>query len=181
MILCTHCKRLWPQGTTWCGSCHQTLGKRICPEGHISPLYAECCSTCGSSKLTPATSALNLRVLTWLVIIGLVVLVVPVAIGFMNLGVKAAYVWFMNTLFERIVVLGLFSSIAGWMLGERARKAIGDLWLACFRILISSIVMITRLLMRIGRNGHLKHRHRKKEDQSSDNDHDHMEYGSGHH
>lgn len=149
LILCTSCKRLWPEGTTWCGNCRRTLGKRICPDGHVSPVYVNCCSTCGSAKLTPGTGSLNLRPISWLVSIALVVLLLPTALGLIGIGLRTAYVWFMNVVFERLLILALFSWVAGWILGERSRKTIGDLWLALFRLVVNIIQAFGRLVLRI--------------------------------
>gem|GEM_PF-6810935 len=151
LILCSNCKRLWPEGTTWCGNCRRTLGKRICPDGHISPVYSDCCSTCGSSKLTPAASALNLRPVTFLGVIGVAVILVPAALEIASLGIHSLYFWLLGVVLERLIVLGLFSWFAGLILGERARRAIGDLWLALARMAISILVAFGQYIVNLFR------------------------------
>ena len=148
MILCANCKRLWPEGTTWCGNCRHTLGKRICPDGHISPVYSDCCSTCGSSKLTPGAKSLNLRPVSFFVVVGVIVVLSPTVLDLAALGFRGVYVWFINVVLERLFVLGLFSWLAGLILGERARKVIRDLLFGLARLIIYSVGYVAKLFER---------------------------------
>ncbi len=112
----------------------------------MSPVSVNCCSSCGSPKLSPGTNAVNLRFVSWIVGAGMLVILIPVALGLAGIGAHALYAWFMNVVFERLLILALFSWMAGWILGERSRKTIGDLWLGLFRLIISGIATLARLL-----------------------------------
>lgn len=85
----------------------------------------------------------------------MVVMLAPFALSLLGTGLQAVYVWFINVVFERLIVLGLFSWIAGLILGERARKVISDLWHAVFRLLISGLLAIPRAFFR--RRFHYRH------------------------
>src|SRR6185369_9276748 len=75
MIFCPACRRLWPKGTAYCGSCGASLGKRFCPDGHENRLDVQACTTCGSRKLTRGSRGIQLRPLGWLLGLGIAWLV----------------------------------------------------------------------------------------------------------
>jgi hypothetical protein len=72
----------------------------------------------------------------------------PLALTLASTGLKAAYSWLMNVVLERLVVLALVSWLAGWILGERARKNISDLWHGVFRFLITALSVVPRRVFR---------------------------------
>jgi hypothetical protein len=139
LILCTSCKRLWPKGTDWCGNCQATLGKRYCLDGHESPLYANCCLTCGSPRLTPGVGCLKVR--PFFILLGMVAgcWVLPSAVVAFKHGFNSFYSFLLNEVLSRLIVWGLISWLVGLALGERTARAIGDLWLSLFRLFISAV------------------------------------------
>jgi uncharacterized membrane protein YfcA len=76
---------------------------------------------------------------------------VPLVLLVGKLGMTAAYAWFLNVAFERLLILGLFSLVAGWILGGRARQIIGDLWVALFRLILSVIGLTARFIKNLAR------------------------------
>lgn len=147
MIRCNSCGRLWPQSTIWCGHCRKTLGKRICPEGHESPVNAQCCSICGSNKLTPATTSRNLRPVSWLIAVGLAVLLLPCVLGVAGSALQVLWCWFINTLLPPILSLAMLSFLVSLFVGDRGRRAIGDFWTTLLRWCGALIVGLTRAIL----------------------------------
>lgn len=68
MILCLHCRRLWPNQAQICGLCRRSFGGRLCPHGHLSPALSRYCSTCGNKKLLQPAKYLKLGCLTQLLV-----------------------------------------------------------------------------------------------------------------
>jgi hypothetical protein len=66
----------------------------------------------------------------------------------MSSALDLAFIWFMNTAFERLLALGLISWVIGLVLGERARRMIADLWLAAFRLTLQAVGLLGRAMMR---------------------------------
>lgn len=128
MILCRPCKRLWPSGTSYCGTCGGSLGQRFCPEGHRNPLRASACTACGSRKLSRGVPSTNLRpfsfvalgVLAW----GILRFVLMPLGAVLALRVWEAAMAFMVPL----VTLAFWSFILSVFLNERGRAMIADFW-----------------------------------------------------
>lgn len=74
------------------------------------------------------------------------VMLLPGLIGSSTVLLWAVYLWLISKLLSWLIVLGLVSWLASWMFGERTAKAIGDTWLAVFRILLATIRAIGRLI-----------------------------------
>lgn len=148
MILCLRCKRLWPRGTRYCGSCRASLGARFCPHDHESPLAAKCCTACGSKRLTPGVPSLNLRPLSLLLAAGIIALAVPPLLGLIALGFRCAWCWLLNALLPPLVTLAFLSVFLGLALGEKARGVISDLWVAAFKSCLKVIGAAFGLVVR---------------------------------
>lgn len=152
MILCRKCRQLWSQGTTWCGTCRATLGHRRCPEGHVSPLDAECCVVCGSPVLTPGVPSLNLRPLTVCFVLALGVLAAPPLIlmagGAIQEGLRQAWIAAMNTVIPFLCMAGALSLMIAAFFGPRAASAMASVWLAFARFLVTGIGWLGRQLFR---------------------------------
>lgn len=148
MILCSKCKRVWPQETKWCGNCRATLGVRACSEGHESPLDAKVCTTCGSTKLSPGVTSVNLRVATWLLIGLILILVVPPAfqITWSTLGRVLSY--FLDRALTLIVGLAFLSFVFWPLLSEAWKRELADFWLRLFNLAIQLILLATRATAR---------------------------------
>ncbi len=146
MILCLGCGRVWPKGTRWCGNCRATLGRRLCPENHGSPIDAECCAECGSAKLSRGTRAVNLRPLSWLILLSGCLLAAPPLLGIAQRGVRVAERWFWGWLVDRIALLGLISLIIGSMFGENAKRLIREFWVSAFRVAADTVATIARVV-----------------------------------
>lgn len=149
MIRCDSCGRLWAQGTVWCGHCRKTLGRRLCQEGHESPVIAQCCSICGSTKLTPATTSRNLRPLTWLVVVGLTALLLPGFLGVAGSALQVLWCWLLNTLLPPILTVAMLSFLLSLFVGDRGRKAIRDFWITLLRSSAQLFVAVLQLGLRV--------------------------------
>lgn len=73
MIFCRSCKKLWPAGSLFCGSCKRSFDGRRCPKLHLSPASARVCVVCGSNELTQAARSMRLGCLSvafaWLIVL----------------------------------------------------------------------------------------------------------------
>lgn len=147
MIRCASCGKLWPQGTVWCGTCRKTLGKRLCPAGHESPIDANTCTMCGSSKLTPATGSQNLRPVTWLVTVIGCLAVYPCVSSFFGAALKTVWCWLLNAVLPILVTLAFFSFLLSLFVGDRGRKAISDLWILLARSFGQILAVLCQLVV----------------------------------
>ena len=144
MILCLKCKRLWPKGTVWCGHCRATLGKRLCEQGHESLLAASACTTCGSRKLTPSVSSINLRPLTALLLVGAGALVAPAILVVVKHLSAIVFGFVLAQLLPSMLILFLLSWIVTQMLGKKGGKLMGDLCASTLTLLIRAFVWLLR-------------------------------------
>ncbi len=152
MILCLRCKKVWANGSRTCGSCRSTLGKRFCDEGHESPLSADCCIVCGTAKLTPGVPCLNLRPFTYLVILAIGYVLLPILF---RLTVHyAAVIWEMclHAVLIPILETAIFSWIAARVLGPRAAQLVSDFWHGVFRLSLQGIEVLGRGLKSLWRS-----------------------------
>lgn len=154
MILCLGCKRLWRKGTAWCGTCRATLKCRICPDGHESPLYATCCKACGSTKLSRGVAAVSLRPIGW----GIVALIFWRATAWLvdtathvPVNLNGPYLYLVNIVLSRLIVLGLITWVCAWIFGERTAKTIAEFWFGLFRLLLQLIAALSRGLAKLFR------------------------------
>lgn len=149
MILCLKCKKVWPQGTRYCGVCRASLGVRLCPEGHESPLAARCCSTCGSPKLTPGVPCLNIRPLARLVLLLVALAFLPPVLRSALAFAGCAYCAFMRTVVPPLVTLAMLSGFLAAVLGEKARRAIWEIWMSAFRLLVRFLDLLLKATLRL--------------------------------
>lgn len=147
MILCLSCKRLWNSGTVWCGNCHATLGKRLCSEGHASPISATCCTTCGSSKLSKGCPCLPLRVASAIFMLLLLAAIAPSISHLFALLAVSLELVFVKILLQILSWL-IFSALAGAVLGEGARRFIWQSWSSAGRLLFQLLGAGVQLLVR---------------------------------
>lgn len=128
MILCRTCRRLWPKGSMYCGSCGGSLGKRLCPESHESPLSAMACTTCGSRKLTRGSPALSLRFASTILGLALgswtLTVFGPILVNYLWAQLQSA-LWFVLT---PLINLVFWSLILSLFVGDRGRQMISELW-----------------------------------------------------
>jgi hypothetical protein len=129
LILCKKCKRIWPGGTVWCGSCRATLGCRICPEGHKNELLSRCCTICGSAKLSKGVPSVNLRGFTWIAVLTVLVLTVPPAICYLADATESAFLSIANRAIPILMLAGVLSVMTSLIFGPKAAKEIGECWL----------------------------------------------------
>lgn len=129
MIQCRQCKGLWPSGTVWCGTCCATLGCRMCPDGHASPLGARCCVTCGSKKLSNGVAVIQLRVYTSILTVGMSLLVVVIVLPLLLSAGRAVLSWLMSVLLPYIWLSVLIALLGG----PKARRIVLRVWLFPFR------------------------------------------------
>lgn len=134
MILCKKCKRIWPAGTVWCGSCRATLGCRQCPDGHKNDLSSRCCTVCGSAKLSRGVQSLNLRGCSWIAVLAVLAVTIPPAICFLAGQAEAALRSLINTVVPILVMAGFISIMASLVFGQKAAKAICELWLKLVKL-----------------------------------------------
>lgn len=144
MILCRKCKRIWPNGTVWCGSCRATLGCRVCPEGHKNDLSSRCCTMCGSAKLSKGVPSMNLRGFTWIAVLAILALAVPPTLQFLSEAAESALLSFANRAIPMFVLAGVLSVMAGLIFGPKAARAIGECWLVVLKLpfQLTSAVML---------------------------------------
>lgn len=141
MILCLECKRLWPSGSNYCGICRATLGKRLCPEGHVNLLSAGCCTVCGDPRLTRGTHCLNLRFLTWIGITCLGWVVVRALFQMVTIGVSNLWVWTLNVILPPLVTIIFVSVLLTPFMGERGSKRLGEFWSALFKVAVGILAL----------------------------------------
>lgn len=151
MVLCLKCFRLWKAGTRTCGTCHSSLGCRYCPDAHANPLVADCCTECGSPNLTAGVPCLNLRFLTYALILLVGYLCLPLAKDALGHLTDRWYGWFLREVVSRIAELCLLSWIIAWAFGPRATRAVGDFWNAMFGLVLQGIYALARALTRLFR------------------------------
>ena len=149
MILCLSCKRLWPNGTTWCGHCRRTLGTRYCPEGHPSPISAAACTVCGSTKLTPATQAINFRFLTWVILALVGTYLTPGVLELVHLGCVRLWRAALTLLLPPLATFGIWSVVLAPVVGERGRRVISDAWIGLFNMAFRIMEIGLRLCLRL--------------------------------
>ena len=148
MILCLKCKRLWPRGTTWCGYCRATLGKRICDKGHESPLTASNCTGCGSRKLTPAVSSLNLRPLVWMVVAIVGWLGWPLVGLLMQSLLSILFSFILDQVVPVLLLLFLLSWAIGHIFGKKVSKLIHELWEEVLKLIFKGTKSLVKSLVK---------------------------------
>lgn len=151
MILCRKCRQLWPSGTRFCGSCLGSLGARYCPEDHQNPLPVRCCLTCGSKKLTQGVPSLNVRPLSWAIVLGFVLIGLPFLVSALATAFHGGVFWLLRTFLPPVVTLAVLSVFLGVVLGEKARTVIGKAWLLGFRLTAKTIELVFRILFKLVR------------------------------
>ena len=155
MIRCGGCGRFWPAGTVWCGRCRATLGVRLCEDGHPSARDARVCTTCGSKRLSKAVPSLNLRPVTSLATLGVLVLLLPVALSvfghvaqLMGEAVRPA----LCVLFAWLVPAVAATVVLWPLLGPRGRSLLSDAWFLAFRVaLLPARFLVGAVTSRLGR------------------------------
>lgn len=146
--MCLKCKRLWPQGSKWCGNCQATLGRRYCPEDHENALGTDCCTTCGYRKLTAAVPCLNLRPLVWLVAIVGATLVGPGLLQALR-GLTSHLFWLLFAPLERLLItLSIISFFLAPVLGERGRLILRSALQGLFSFTFEVLREIAKQLLR---------------------------------
>lgn len=148
MIRCGGCGRLWPAGTVWCGRCRATLGVRLCEDGHPSVRDARVCTTCGSKRLSKAVSSLNLRPVTALTTLGVLLLLAPVVLGLA--GHVGQLFWraaqpLLCAVLAWLVPAAAFTLILWPVLGPRGRSFLSGAWVALFRLTVLPLRLAWRL------------------------------------
>lgn len=113
---------------------------------------AQCCTECGSSRLTEGVACLNLRPLVYLVLIGVGLLLLPVVVYGFGSGLSAGYGFFLREVFAKLLDLAVLSLLAAWLLGPRVGKAIADVWWGAFNLILQAIAALARGLARLFRN-----------------------------
>jgi len=140
VILCKRCWTLWSKGTIWCGKCRSTMGSRHCPEGHVSPLLATACVTCGSTKLTPGVRALNFRPITLISVtlacFALSLTVLPQLIE--NLQRVA---W---RIFDSIMSIGIALAMLSFVLWQPLSRECKDSWGAIGMCILKSTALLCK-------------------------------------
>jgi len=149
LILCLKCKRLWPRGTRFCGTCRSSLGVRLCPDDHPSPLQAQVCTTCGSKRLTTAAPSLNLRPLGWLLLTAIGFCIVPLIVSVAATGLHRLLCFVLTTVLPPLITLAIISSFLSLVLGEKVAHGIGQLWLGSFRLIAAAILAAARGIGRL--------------------------------
>jgi len=151
LILCLNCRRVWPKGTKFCGECKASLGCRRCPEGHESPLLSQCCTLCGSKKLTLGARSLNLRPLS-LALLGVVLaLAIPPGLSLLGNLLRRGLCLLINTVLPPIFTLAILSLFFGLVFGETARGEIWKARRAAFKIVFRAFDVILAVLLRLTR------------------------------
>ena len=147
MILCSKCKRVWPQGTKWCGNCRATLGVRVCNEGHESPLDAKVCTTCGSAKLSPGVPKLTLRATSWLVCFCLVFGLGHALVQTLGPVVWRTLAFLLDRVSTLLVGLAFFSFVFWFLFSDNTKRVVTDFWLTLGRFAIHLIHLACRLVI----------------------------------
>jgi hypothetical protein len=145
LILCLKCKRMWPQGTLWCGTCRSRLGARECEDEHTTPLKSTCCTTCGSTRLSPGVPALNLRPLTWLLLASLALCAFPVFAGAASAASKQVF----DVVIQALVSLGFISVMVCLLFPKSGAPLMGKVWQTLFGVALSLVQGIARLVLRL--------------------------------
>ena len=165
MILCLNCKRLWPRGTRWCGHCRATLGKRICDKGHESPLWASSCTICGSRKLTPAVSSLNLRPALSIVVLLAGWYALPLAVAMLNLLIQGVFSSIFARMLPTFIVLLLLGWALGHILGKKLTKIVHELLEEILKLTFKiAKLLIKSLIKSLGHGETGKELHERRHD-----------------
>jgi hypothetical protein len=147
------CRKLWPAGTIWCGTCHGTLGKRHCPDGHASPLFATCCTTCGSTRLSPGLPCVNLRPVTWLTLLAICAVLAPTVLGMIGSAVRGSGTSAGQALLPILYAAALMSAAIAILGGQRGSRLVTDFWMGVGRFLVRLATAISRALLGGNRRG----------------------------
>lgn len=129
------CRKVASANSRWCANCRCTLGYRYCPEGHQNNLSAKCCSECGSAKLTPGTTSINLRPLTWVIAGLLAYLTFPPAWQWVSQFLASAYKWLLMLILPPLVTLAMIHVLAYPFLTDRGRANLNQLWSSIISLL----------------------------------------------
>ncbi len=126
MKYCRSCRRIWPSGALYCGTCHRTFGARLCPKGHRNPVGARSCTTCGNRKLTTPVRSFDLHFPALLIAMGLALILLRLMIQHLDLLLS------ITRRFANAITSFLFGASMGEIVGSSLRIAvIGCLvWLA---------------------------------------------------
>lgn len=151
MILCKQCKRMWPEGTKWCGVCRATLGARYCENDHANALSSGCCTTCGTPKLTRGVPCLRLRAVSWvlLVVVGAFA-VPPIWRGLLGV-LSSLYAHLLALVAGPLISFAILSIAFSPLLNDKGRKTLGDIWIAMFRFAWRLIEVLTSILLGIAK------------------------------
>ena len=90
-MLCLSCKTVSPHGTIYCNGCGRSLGCRSCGSGHVNPMSAKRCGSCGSGDLSEPTRCLALTGLHRVVAWGVTLLVMVWALHHLSRVVGSAW------------------------------------------------------------------------------------------
>lgn len=137
MIYCRDCRRLWPSGSTICGTCRRSFGGRLCPKNHLSPAAATCCTTCGNLKLLRPARQISFTPFLSLAacIVGLVILKFLVA--------RSGFLW--------QVAVGAADAIGSFVVGRSLACMLGSLFQAV--VVLALVWLAIRTI--IGKNSDL--------------------------
>lgn len=147
MILCRKCRRLWPAGTNWCGTCRARLGGRECEDEHVSPVHSTCCTTCGSTRLSPGVPALNLRPLSWLLLAFILFLILPAILHLAGAAFKTVLAYVIEgvvTLAFMSILICLFSPNSGAPFVNKTWHGLLNISLSLIRGLVHIAVFLVR-------------------------------------
>ena len=147
MILCLKCKRLWPKGTVWCGTCGATLKARLCPEKHSNQLTSTCCQTCGSRSLTPGVRALNLRPVTFMALLGLAVIGVKAILGQIIPNLLPSLYGLLGRIESLFFGLVVFSLLLMPILSDKGRENLSNIWVGAFKLLLKTLMAFAHLVL----------------------------------
>ncbi len=156
MIRCDRCRKLWPKGTVFCGSCGGSLGCRICPQGHQSPVNAKCCTTCGSHKLSDGVQSTNLRprlsiALGLLGIAGVAFLLPPIVSSIQTADLSLPSL-------DGVLRLIFIISVAAFLFGgQKGRKAVIRFYWGACKLVTRALVSFATSLIPKNHDHHDKH------------------------
>jgi hypothetical protein len=112
VILCLHCRRLWPRESRFCGTCHHSFGGRVCPKQHLSPSFARCCTTCGSSELSRFGRSLSLNFISLAITLGVALIGTRLLLACWRPLLNGC-VWLLETCFALAAGLSWEDAVAG--------------------------------------------------------------------
>jgi hypothetical protein len=128
------------------------MGARFCADGHKNPLLADCCTTCGTTKLTKGVKCLSLRFGTWLALLISGYFFVPVLLRLV-LTVGSQLFWRVaDAVIPLLVALAIVTFFLGPIVGFRGMKVMFDLWLGFFKLIVQVLQSTGIFLIQVLRN-----------------------------